>query len=201
MPWLSIYGSVTQAIQDLVAPEMQALHGEIQKLEGKIEGIEGKIEGVVGKIEGIEGKFDGRFKELDAKIDGLRGEMNVRFESVDKQFKSVDRRFESVDKRLDSLEATVKENSRKFDSFIEESVEGYMKSVNGYIKSLDQKWARRWISTNAWRRSKRSSKPDSQSPLFFLDKDTLIGPGSFRNCDIGAVICQVGSFTGDDSSC
>ena len=43
-------------------------------------------------------------------------------------------------KRLDSLEATVKENSRKFDSFIEESVEGYMKSVNGYIKSLDQKW-------------------------------------------------------------
>jgi len=91
MPWVNVYGSVRQAIQDLVAPEIQKLHGEIKKLEGKIEGI-------------------------DAKIEGLRGEMNARFDAVehrfdavDRRFEGVDRRFESVEKRLESVEFSVKE--------------------------------------------------------------------------------------------
>ena len=35
MAWFGVYGSVRQAIQDLVAPEIQKLHGEIKKLEGR----------------------------------------------------------------------------------------------------------------------------------------------------------------------
>jgi tetrahydromethanopterin S-methyltransferase subunit G len=84
MPWMSVYGSVRQAIQDLVAPEIQKLHGEIKRLDGKLEGI-------------------------DAKIEGLRGEMNARFDAVDRRFEGVDRRFESVGKRLESVEFSVKE--------------------------------------------------------------------------------------------
>ena len=91
MPWMNVYGSVRQAIQDLVAPEIQKLHGEINRLEGKIEGLDGKIEG------------------LDAKIEGLRGEMNARFDAVDRRFESADRRFGSVEKRLESVEFSVKE--------------------------------------------------------------------------------------------
>jgi hypothetical protein len=28
MPWMNVYGSVKQAIQDLIAPEIQLLHAE-----------------------------------------------------------------------------------------------------------------------------------------------------------------------------
>ena len=79
MPWMNVYGSVRQAIQDLVAPEIQKLHGEIKRLDGKLEGI-------------------------DAKIEGLRAEMNVRFDAVDRRFEGVDRRFEAVEKKFDALD-------------------------------------------------------------------------------------------------
>ena len=105
MPWFSVYGSVRQAIQDLVAPEIQKLHGEIKRMEGKFD----------GKFEGVEGKLEG----LDGKLEGLRSEMNTRFEAVDRRF--------------ESLEETVKDNSRKVDSFIEERAESY-------TKSMDRKW-------------------------------------------------------------
>ena len=116
MPWLSVYGSVRQAIQDLVAPEIQKLHGEIKSLEGK---LTGKIEGLEGRIQGIEGKFDAKFEGLEAKLEGFRSEVNVK--------------FDAVDKRLASVEETVKANTRKIDNFIEERIENY-------LKSIDQKW-------------------------------------------------------------
>src|SRR5262249_35056291 len=112
MPWLSIYGSVRQAIQDLVAPEIQALHGEIKRIEGKME----------GKIDALEGKIEG----LGTKIESLRSEMNARFEASN-------RRVTGVEQRLDSVEAIVRENSRKIDTFIEERIESH-------IKSMDEKW-------------------------------------------------------------
>jgi hypothetical protein len=45
----------------------------------------------------------------------------------------MDTRFEAVEKRLDAVEAAARQNTRKLDSFIEERIEGY-------IKSIDQKW-------------------------------------------------------------
>jgi hypothetical protein len=56
---------------------------------------------------------------LESKIEGFRGEVNAR--------------LDAVEQRLDALEQTTKSNTRKIDSFIEERIESYMKSI-------DQKW-------------------------------------------------------------
>jgi len=133
MPWLSVYGSVRQAIQDLVAPEIQKLHGEIGKLEGKMDGFEAKLEAFRGEVNAKFEAVDHRFESIDHRFESI----DHRFESIDHRFESLDGRLtafeESFNYRLAAVEETVKSSSRKIDHFIEERVERY-------IKSIDQKW-------------------------------------------------------------
>ena len=78
MAWLNIYQSLKQAIQNVIAPEMQQLRGDIHALHERMNSLEKSI--------------DGRFSAVDK-----------RFDAVDKRFESIDKRLDSVDKRLDAL--------------------------------------------------------------------------------------------------
>jgi phage shock protein A len=84
MPWMNVYGSVKQAIQYLIAPEIQLLHGEIKRLDARVEGMRG---------------------EMNARFDAV----NRRFEGVDRRFESVDKKFDSIEERLEFVEFSVKE--------------------------------------------------------------------------------------------
>jgi prefoldin subunit 5 len=86
LAWLNIYQNLKQAIQDVIAPEMQQLRGEIKALSAEIGALH-------QRIDSLEKSIDARFEAV-----------NQRFDAVDKRFDAVDKRFDGVDRRIDLLQ-------------------------------------------------------------------------------------------------
>jgi hypothetical protein len=74
MPGPGIYDTVKQAIQDVVAPQLQELKGDIAGLRGEIVGLRGEMR----QIE----------KGMEDGFSSIRSEMNVRFAALDEKFTS-----------------------------------------------------------------------------------------------------------------
>src|SRR5919198_4918547 len=84
LAWLNIYQNLKQAIQDVIAPEIQSLRGDIKALQGEIKAQNGEI------------------KALSVEIAGLQQQIHF-FE------KSVDARFDAVNKQIDDLAFQVRQ--------------------------------------------------------------------------------------------
>jgi len=84
MPGRGIYNTVEQAIQDVVAPQLQELKGDIAGLRGEMAGLRGEMR----QIE----------KRLEDGFTSIRSEMNVRFGALDEKFTQ---RLDSTNKRLE----------------------------------------------------------------------------------------------------
>jgi hypothetical protein len=91
MPGCGIYETVKQAIQDVVAPQLQELKGEIVGLRSEVRQIE---------------------KRMEEGFTSVRAEMNVRFGALDEKFtqrigaldEKLIQRIGAVDQRIDSLD-------------------------------------------------------------------------------------------------
>jgi hypothetical protein len=83
MPGRGVYETVKQAIQEVVAPQLQELKGDIAGLRGEIVGLR--------EMRQIE-------KRMEDGFTSLRSEMHVRFAALDEKFIQ---RLDHTNKRLE----------------------------------------------------------------------------------------------------
>ena len=116
LAWLNIYQNLKQAIQDVIAPEMQQLRGDIKALSAEIAGVRQELtlfQTVVNRqFDAIDKRFDAvdkRFDAVDKRFDALKDDIDKRFDAagdaVHTRFEAMDRRLDGIDKRIDGLAA------------------------------------------------------------------------------------------------
>ena len=91
LAWLNIYQNLKQAIQDVIAPEMQQLRGDIKALSAEIAAVRQELtlfQTVVNR----------QFDTIDKRFDAAGDAVHTRFEAMD-------RRLDGIDKRIDGLAA------------------------------------------------------------------------------------------------
>ena len=67
----NVYQSVKDAMQDLIAPQLESVKGAIGALAGKVDGLRGEVSGLRG--------------EMKAEINGLRAEMSANMVRLDER--------------------------------------------------------------------------------------------------------------------
>jgi len=69
---VNIYYAVKQAMQDLVAPQMESIKGEITALRAEMRGewraLRGEMSGLDGKVTGLRGEMTANFARLDERL-------------------------------------------------------------------------------------------------------------------------------------
>ena len=75
---VNIYQAVKQAMQDLVAPQVESIKGEITALRAE---VRGEVNALRGEMTGLRGEMTG----LDGKMDGLRAEVAANFARLDER--------------------------------------------------------------------------------------------------------------------
>lgn len=101
---VGVYDQIKKALQDIVAPEFNALRGDIRVLDQKIAGLDQKIGGLDQKIGSLEQKLEQKIDAVDArlsiKIDALRTEtVSLRGELL-AEIRRVDTRIDGVEREL-----------------------------------------------------------------------------------------------------
>jgi predicted nucleic acid-binding Zn-ribbon protein len=86
----NINETIKQAIQDVIAPQLQELKGEIAGLRGEIAGVRGEIAGLRGEMRQIE-------KRMEEGFIALRGEIGYTNKRIDEAL--------DIRERLAALEA------------------------------------------------------------------------------------------------
>jgi cell division septum initiation protein DivIVA len=78
---MGVYDQVKTAFQDIIAPEIRAIHGgigtlkvEIRRLDEKIDSLRNELS---AKIDGLEGKLIAEIRRLDGRIDSLERELKT----------------------------------------------------------------------------------------------------------------------------
>ncbi|MEM3486287.1 MAG: hypothetical protein QXI12_11775 [Candidatus Methanomethyliaceae archaeon] len=81
---MPVYDQVKQALQDILAPELQALKAEIKRLDERVESLRAELlaemRRVEGRIDALDEKFTGRINALDEKFEGLKHEVRTVLE-------------------------------------------------------------------------------------------------------------------------
>jgi len=97
---MGVYENVKKALQDIVAPELQALRGEIKRLDEKIDSLrEIEIKRLDEKIDSLR---EIEIKRLDEKIDSQSRGINDRINSLRNEILSEIKR---LDGKIDSLDS------------------------------------------------------------------------------------------------
>ena len=111
---MPVYDQVKQALQDIVAPELQGIKGELRRLDERISAVESKIEGtkreLLAEIKRLEEKTEARFGEMEAKLSALDEKFESRFRELDSKFEGLRHEVRTVleiRERLAALEAKV----------------------------------------------------------------------------------------------
>jgi predicted nuclease with TOPRIM domain len=89
LAWLNIYQNLKQAIQDVIAPEMQQLRGDIKAQNGEIKALSSEIAALRQELTLFESFVNRRFDTTD--------------HVVNQRFSAVDTRLDGIDKRIDAL--------------------------------------------------------------------------------------------------
>jgi len=111
---MPVYDQVKQALQDILAPELQGIKGELRRLDERISAVEAKIEGtkheLLAEIKRLEEKTEARFGEMEAKLSALDEKFESRFRELDSKFEGLRHEVRTVleiRERLAALEAKV----------------------------------------------------------------------------------------------
>jgi hypothetical protein len=97
LAWLNIYQNLKQAVQDVIAPEIQQLRGDIKAQNGEIKALSVEIGALRQRMDGFE-----------KRIDLFENRMDQRFDAVDRRFDAIDREWPralDIYTRLAALEA------------------------------------------------------------------------------------------------
>jgi chromosome segregation ATPase len=76
---MGVYDQVKTAFQDIIAPEILAIHGEIGTLKVEIHRLDEKIDSLRNEVNL---KIDGLRAEFTTKIDALRGESTTKIDAL-----------------------------------------------------------------------------------------------------------------------
>jgi chromosome segregation ATPase len=76
---MSIYEDVKQALQDIVAPELQAIRGEVKRLDEKIDLTRSEL---LARIDVVRQELLATRSELLARIDAVRQELLAKVDAV-----------------------------------------------------------------------------------------------------------------------
>ena len=118
---MPVYDQVKQALQDILAPELQGIKGELRRLDERISAVEAKIEGtkheLLAEIKRLEEKTEARFREVDARFKEMEAKLSALDEKFESRFRELDSKFEGlrhevrtvleIRERLAALEAKV----------------------------------------------------------------------------------------------
>ena len=74
-----VIGSVRQALQDFLAPELRQHRAELVAI--RVE-LNAKIEAVDSKIDAVESRLDSKINVVDSKVDVLRSEVRSGFSAL-----------------------------------------------------------------------------------------------------------------------
>jgi DNA repair exonuclease SbcCD ATPase subunit len=126
LAWLNIYQNLKQAIQDVIAPEMQLLRGDIKALSAETVALrqeltlfetfmDRRFDAVDKRFDefktGIEKQFDEFKAGIDKRFDEFKAGIDKRFDEfkagIDKRFDASDARFNALDKRIDGLDKRI----------------------------------------------------------------------------------------------
>ena len=84
------YETVKQAIQDVIAPDLERIKGQIVALEATVGAVDVKLEALRGEMHGLRNEMH-----------GLRNEMQAGFRSVDDRIDALKERAEHTGRRID----------------------------------------------------------------------------------------------------
>jgi chromosome segregation ATPase len=101
---MSIYEDVKQALQDIVAPELQAIRGEIQVIRGDVKRLDEKIDLVRSELLA---KTDAVYRELLAKIDAVYRELLAKIELVEQKVMTNRLEFDLLRQEMESFRREV----------------------------------------------------------------------------------------------
>lgn len=105
------YEAAKQAIQDLIAPELERIKGQMSALDAKTEALDAKLD---AKIGALDSKLDNKIATVEAKIDALDikfGALDTKVEAARSEIHSLEKRLDetlSIRERLAALETTVR---------------------------------------------------------------------------------------------
>ena len=94
---MPVYDQVKQALQDVLAPEIQALKAEIKRLDERITGLEEKM---VVRLEGLQQEMVVQIKRLEERISGGEGKMESLRNELLAEIKRVDGKVDNVKNEL-----------------------------------------------------------------------------------------------------
>lgn len=104
---VNISQAVKQAMQDLIAPELESLRGDIKALRGE---LHAEIGGLRSELKGEIASLRGELTGLHGEVNGLRGELNGLRAETAANIARLDERLTialDVRERLVALEARV----------------------------------------------------------------------------------------------
>ena len=134
-----IAGSFRSAIQDLLVPELKAIHVELKhhgeeflRIDKRFETIDKRFEAVDKRFEALHQEMNKRFEAIDKRFEALHQEMNKRFESIDK-------RFELFAESLHRLETTQEKILARLD--LKEQLTETSVRTNQLEKRMDDVWS------------------------------------------------------------
>jgi hypothetical protein len=78
---MGVYEQIKAAIQDLLAPELQAIRGDLRRLEQKIDDVDArltiKIDSVQAQMGSMKNELVSEIRRVDVRIDGMERELRT----------------------------------------------------------------------------------------------------------------------------
>jgi hypothetical protein len=78
---MGVYDQIKAALQDLVAPEMQAIRADIRRLDQKIDDVDGrltiKIDSLQAQTASMKNELISEIRRVDVRIDGMEREVRT----------------------------------------------------------------------------------------------------------------------------
>ena len=101
-----MYDTVKQAIQDLIAPDLERIKGQLTGVDARISAFEKSVDARISALE----------KGVDARISAFEKGVDARISALEKR---VDEGFRAVNDRLDTLRERVAETNKRLDEALD----------------------------------------------------------------------------------
>jgi hypothetical protein len=78
---MGIYDQIKAALQDLIAPELQAIRADLRRLDQKIDDVDGrlniKIDALAAQTSSMKNELVSEIRRVDVRIDGVDRELRT----------------------------------------------------------------------------------------------------------------------------